>query len=218
MKAVRFTGSVAAGCSAALLLFVLMERLVTPDTALALQEHRNPVLEFIRIPVEPAAPELPKQARPKPPPEETLPEPLPVPEIGAEAADMPEMPVTPALPQLQRASRFAKGPALPAAQHAGGDLSAPMSVGTELTPLVRINPIYPMHLRRLKVEGEVRAKLHVDAQGNVTRVEIVTSKPQGCFDRSVIEALNRWKFRPKFVDGAKIAYTGLVTIEFKLVE
>lgn len=218
MKAVRFTGSIALGCSAALLLFALMERLVTPDAALALQERRSPILEFIRIPANEAAPEAPNRVRPKPPPEQALPEPLPAPKAETDANDIPDMPVSPALPQLQRASRFAKGPALSAAQQAGGDLTGPMSVGTELTPLVRINPIYPLHLRRLKIEGEVRAKLHVDAQGNVTRVDIIQSNPQGRFDRAVIEALNRWKFRPKFVDGAKIAYTGLVTIEFKLVQ
>jgi protein TonB len=125
------------------------------------------------------------------------------------------------LPLLQRAGRFASGPALPAVtERKGGELSAaPIRVGDEeLTPLVRINPLYPPHLRRMKVEGYVRAKLHVDTKGDVTAVEVVASEPKGRFDNTVLQALRRWKFRPKSVDGVSIPYTGVVTIEFKLVK
>jgi len=218
MSAGRLVGSIVLGCGAALGLFVLMERLVAPEEAVVLSKRADPVLEFVRLKNEPRVSETPRRSRPKPR-EETKPEPLSSPVRAQAETVAPQMPMTPHLPPLQRAGRFASGPALPAVtEGAGGDLSAPVGAGEELTPLVRINPLYPPHLRRMKIEGHVRAKLHVDTKGDVTGVEVMESEPQGRFDRTVLQALRRWKFRPKCVDGVNRPYTGVVTIEFKLVK
>jgi protein TonB len=40
----------------------------------------------------------------------------------------------------------------------------------------------------------VRARLVLDANGGVTRVEILEAQPRRLFDRAVIRALSDWKY------------------------
>lgn len=85
-----------------------------------------------------------------------------------------------------------------------------------LTPMVQIKPIYPSREKRMGVEGYVKVKLDVDATGYVVGVKILESKPKGAFDKSVIRAVKKWKFRPKTVDGKAVAQSGELTLNFKL--
>lgn len=230
MSAWRFGGSALLGIGAALGLFVLMQQLVIPDKAVSAHEHDHAALEFVRLKTEPEALVPERRTRPKPP-AKTAAEPLRIPQTAPQsaAAVSPKMAMVPQLPPLQPAGRFAKGPALPAVvEREGADLSGvtSMTPGTmeltvddsELTPLVRINPVYPPQLRRRKIEGHVTARLHVNGQGNVTGVDIVESEPSGLFDATVLMALRRWKFRPRCVDGVNVPYNGIVTIEFRLLK
>ena len=44
--------------------------------------------------------------------------------------------------------------------------------------------------------GQVNARIHVDAHGNVTAVDILASQPSKVFDRAARRALLRWQFEP----------------------
>jgi len=44
--------------------------------------------------------------------------------------------------------------------------------------------------------GNVSARIHVDARGNVTGVDVLDSQPPKVFDRAVRRALMRWQFEP----------------------
>jgi periplasmic protein TonB len=56
----------------------------------------------------------------------------------------------------------------------------------------RVEPAFP---RDASVDkGFVRARLSVDGQGNVTNVEITESNPPRQFDRTVRNALGRWRY------------------------
>jgi len=44
--------------------------------------------------------------------------------------------------------------------------------------------------------GNVSARIHVDARGNVTGVDVLGSQPPKVFDRAVRRALMRWQFEP----------------------
>ncbi len=44
--------------------------------------------------------------------------------------------------------------------------------------------------------GLVNARIHVDARGNVTGVDILASQPPKVFDRAARRALLRWQFEP----------------------
>lgn len=64
-----------------------------------------------------------------------------------------------------------------------------------LTVLVREPPAFPREAARDGVTGgNVRARLLINAEGNVTSVVILEAVPPRVFDRSVNQALSRWKF------------------------
>ncbi|MFI4951708.1 MAG: energy transducer TonB, partial [Burkholderiales bacterium] len=68
--------------------------------------------------------------------------------------------------------------------------------GRGLTPLFRVEPVYPREAIRARVEkGNVVARLDVDGKGLVTAVHIIESEPPRVFDREVIRALSQWKFQ-----------------------
>jgi len=64
-----------------------------------------------------------------------------------------------------------------------------------LMPVVHEVPAFPEEVAKAGLhEGRVRAQLDIDAEGTVTNVQVIEAKPEGVFDRAVVEALRRWKF------------------------
>ncbi|MBE9570695.1 MAG: TonB family protein, partial [Proteobacteria bacterium] len=83
-------------------------------------------------------------------------------------------------------------------------------------PVFRMEPVYPYRARRLRVFGEVKVKFLVDERGHVGRVKILSSRPAGVFDKSVLKALPSWKFSPGKVRGNAVSTWVVTTIEFKM--
>ena len=75
-------------------------------------------------------------------------------------------------------------------------LSVPHAVAAESARVIsRIDPDFPREAQQAGAEkGLVKARMILDASGNVTRVEIVEANPRRLFDRSVVRALSSWKF------------------------
>jgi len=71
----------------------------------------------------------------------------------------------------------------------------------DVTPIISVvsreSPQFPREAQRAGIEsGTVRAKLTINAAGDVTNVAILQAQPVRVFDRSVQTALIRWKFNP----------------------
>lgn len=59
----------------------------------------------------------------------------------------------------------------------------------------REQPTFPRDALRAGIEtGTVRARMTINAAGEVTNVAILQAQPARVFDRSVQQALGRWKF------------------------
>lgn len=52
--------------------------------------------------------------------------------------------------------------------------------------------------------------------GTVFNVSVIESNPKRLFDKAAMDAMKRWKFRPKVVDGNPVEQRAKQTIEFKL--
>ena len=73
----------------------------------------------------------------------------------------------------------------------------PKDVASVVTVISREQPDFPRDAMRAGVEsGSVRARLVINAAGSVSSVVIVEAKPARVFDRSVTQALQRWKLNP----------------------
>lgn len=59
-------------------------------------------------------------------------------------------------------------------------------------------------------QGTVKARVNIEPDGSVSRVDIVDAQPRRIFDKAVIRALSLWKFEP-----AGVAQTYETEVSFK---
>ena len=75
---------------------------------------------------------------------------------------------------------------------------------SDLTPVSRVNPEFPREALSAGADsGRVRAKMTIDASGEVTRVEVIEAQPRRVFDRAVVKTLSQWKY-PAGADGRTV--------------
>ena len=94
-----------------------------------------------------------------------------------------------------------------------------ISVGSDrdVIPLVRINPDYPQRARSRGIEGWVQVEFTITPAGTVTDAKVVDADPKGLFERAALDAIGRWKYNPKVVDGRAMERRGVgVVLTFKL--
>jgi protein TonB len=63
---------------------------------------------------------------------------------------------------------------------------------------------YPPRAIRRNIEGFVVVKFTVTKTGDVDAIQIVESEPSGMFDESVLEAVQKYKFQPRMVNGEPV--------------
>jgi protein TonB len=66
-------------------------------------------------------------------------------------------------------------------------------------------PGYPSSARRMGEQGQVRLDVHVGADGGVIDVQVRESSGSAALDRSAMQAVRKWRFRPAMVDGQPVA-------------
>ncbi|WP_333607847.1 energy transducer TonB, partial [Arsukibacterium sp.] len=90
-------------------------------------------------------------------------------------------------------------------------------VDKSATPVVRVEPRFPMDALRNGISGWVKLSFTIDETGGVTDVEVVQAEPRGVFDREAVRALRRWKYQPQVLDGKAIRQSNLqVVLDFTL--
>lgn len=108
---------------------------------------------------------------------------------------------------------------IPAADMAaGGGIGGALS-DMDAVPLVRIQPEYPRRAAQLGLKGWVHLRFTVTTLGATENVSVVDSEPPRTFDRAAIRAVQKFKYRPKVVDGTPVIQNGVeVVITFDGVE
>jgi len=82
--------------------------------------------------------------------------------------------------------------------------------------LLKLKPPYPYRARQFNITGYVRVKFLVDKLGQVTRITILESYPEGVFDNTVRSTLASWKFAPGKVEGKPVSTWVVTRIAFKM--
>ena len=99
----------------------------------------------------------------------------------------------------------------------GPTLETPAGHDKAATPLVRIEPKYPPAAARDGVNGWVRLRFNIGADGRVTDVQVVAAEPRRVFDQEAMRALKNWKYQPKLENGRAVAQSDLeVQLDFRL--
>jgi len=81
---------------------------------------------------------------------------------------------------------------------------------------VRTQPIYPYRARQRNIEGWVKVKLLVNADGSVGSVEVLEGQPAGLFESAVKKAVPQWKFQPGILAGEAVPAWVVTTVRFEL--
>jgi protein TonB len=80
----------------------------------------------------------------------------------------------------------------------------------------QVSPRYPTAAMRANQEGWVDVELTVGTDGTVNSVTVVDSQPKHVFDRSAIDAVSRWEYKPATRNGEPMAVTLRRRLQFNL--
>ncbi len=125
----------------------------------------------------------------KPPPREKLPDPPPT-QIERQPPGPNPGPVI--------------DPRPPVVTPGGGEFFIP----GPMQPVVKLPPAYPESCKARGASGVVIVEFDVTAEGNVVNPRIISSA-DGCFERTVLSTIQKWKYPPPQEDGRAVARRGV---------
>jgi len=200
---VRFLVSILLGAAVTFVLFTFMAFLVSSGDRNKEEQLENIIVEVNTTPPKSAAETRRRVPPPPPPPPKSPPKPAaPEPEANNNSGG-----ITFNMPGLQIAG-------------ANAGMSAPgagFGRDGDATPIVRIEPKYPMQAARDGKEGWVKLSFTINEIGGVEDVTVLEAQPKRVFDKEAKRALRKWKYKPKVVDGKPQRQPGLsVQLDFKM--
>jgi protein TonB len=200
---VRFLVSILLGVVVTFGLFSFMAFLVSSGDRSREEQQENIIVEVNTTPPKSTAEHRrrvppPPPPPPKAPPKQETPEPEASNDTGGLDFNMPGV-------QMSGASTGLSAP------------GAGIGRDGDATPVVRIEPKYPIQAARDGKEGYVILSFTINKIGGVEDVKVIEAQPKRVFDKEARRALKKWKYRAKVVDGQALRQTGLtVQLDFKM--
>ncbi len=195
--------SILIGAAIAFGLFVLMAKLVANSSAPQADVEPTPVIDVVM-----SNPDETTQTRQRVPP------PPPPP---------PQQPpkIQPVEPDVEDANADGVSFNMPTVDVGGASVDiggvGSMQRDGEATPIVRIEPKYPVQAARDGKEGWVILSFTINEVGGVEDIEVIDADPKRVFDREARRALSKWKYKPNIVDGKpQKQFNMKVQLDFKL--
>ncbi|MCL2915774.1 energy transducer TonB [Shewanella corallii] len=200
---IRAIVSILIGAAITFALFVFMAFLIGGGAKRAEVGEESPVIQITMDKQDATAQKKPRVAPKPPPPPEQPPKPDTTPPDASSDIDT--------------SMSFNMGAVDAGSANTGFKLGNMMTRDGDATPIVRIEPQYPVAAARDGKEGWVQLSFTINEIGGVEDIEIIKSEPRRIFDREAKRALKKWKYKPKIVDGKAIKQPGMtVQLDFKL--
>lgn len=234
----RLIFSILAGIACTLGLFWLMQAMVMNNQKGFKKTDNLQMVEFVRLKRDEQAKTQERKLKKQPPPPEKKPPPpkmqMQTPQAHVRPMAQPNMNI-PNLDIPVQSNRFstsiltgltaAKGPvtetsaATQAPTPTASTEGVPEGTGTISTnviPLVRIPPRYPGRAAQRRIEGSVTIEFTITKNGTVTDAVVVEAKPSSVFNNAALQAIRKWKFKAKIVNGKAYEQRARQTLQFKL--
>ena len=204
----RITFSGIGGVLVALGLLWLMQLMVIKDDDQVAMRTQRPVMEFVRL-KRPSETRLKLREKPEePPPPESPPPQMPELELAVAKPTVRAPDIAMAMPELGASSLSFDGPYIGAVKQGPPD--------RDFMVLSRIPPRYPYRAERKRIEGWVKVSFIITEQGTVKDAVVVDAKPKGIFDKAALQAILKWKFKPRITDGRPASTRADQMINFEL--
>jgi periplasmic protein TonB len=200
----RYVTAFAAAAVVTLGLFYLMQSLIARDSGAEYERQKRTVFDFVRLKrderVERKKREKPRKIeRKEPPPPAQMP-----------VAKLAKAPVKQAL-EID-APPFRPNVALAGDPHLGGSVS-----DSDIVPLVRPLHRYPSRAQARGIEGWVHLRFDVTPEGGTDNIVVLDADPQGTFDRAAVNAVKKYKYKPRIENGVPVARPGVeVVLSFEM--
>jgi protein TonB len=189
-------------------LFALMHSVITATGHGAEKMESLPTIDFVRLRRDSQVEAMQRRKPPPPPPEP----PPPPSKMRIEAGNVSAGSLALSMPSMDLNANVSGGTFL-------GSMGGPGAGGMfdgDIIPLQRIPPQYPRDAARNGITGWVQLEVLVNADGTVRSARVLEAKPKGMFEAAAVQAVLRWKFKPKVVNGQPVQQKGAQRIEFNL--
>jgi len=203
MLTIRYGMALCIALAVTFALFYIMQYLITSGYSNLDDDAKGYVVDFVEVEREEIV-ERKKHKPKKPPPPESPPPELPAPKLD-DVNPSTDKVVIAAVPVETEIELSAEG------------FSLSMGDG-EYLPIVKILPIYPRRAISRGIEGYVILDFTVTKIGTVKDIKVVESKPDTTiFHKAAIKAAEKFKYKPRVVDGQAVDVTGVKNkITFRL--
>ena len=85
------------------------------------------------------------------------------------------------------------------------------------TPVIRIEPKYPIEATKNKQEGSVILQFDIAKNGSTDNIQVLEAFPQHVFDKVSVTALKQWTYKPRIQGGQAQRQTGLrVQLDYRM--
>ena len=203
-----------------ILLFLLVQQMVTNKHSVLRNIERINMVDFIRIQQKPISPEdkLKKIKPDEPlPPEKSPPPPklaqpcIPKPSQTSINIPAPDISLSSSVKGIPYLGDFLKT----LTKHATVAPATP-EFATDVVPTVKTKPVYPPRALRAGIEGVVTVEFIITTDGSVKDPVIIKADPPDIFDLAVLQAIKKWKFNPETDDGKPVEKRARQDIRFTL--
>jgi len=72
-----------------------------------------------------------------------------------------------------------------------------------------VRPVYPQRALTRGIEGHVLVQFTIDELGRVVNATVLHAEPRGVFERAALQAVERFRYKPRVVNGEPIPVSGV---------
>lgn len=213
---IRLGLSVVIGALVTVLLFYIMQALISTGRSVLTEDNIGNLVDFVRVRQQQELQTKERKAKKPPPPDEPP----------------PDVPPTNFNVAVNQSGYSMQGVNMNVQADIGGG-GFGISDG-EYLPIVKVQPVYPRRALSRGMSGWVIVEFTVTAQGTTSDPVVVencawiktarteeecSDSPNSIFDRAAIKAAEKFKYKPKVIDGEPVATGGVQNkITFELVD
>lgn len=193
---VRWLCAIMVAAVATFAVFWMMQTLISSGNSVVNEESYGRLIEFVDVSKDDDVQTKQRKVNKPPTPPVEPPKPdLPKPSMQAQSANAFDMGSIDLSPDLNIEAGL---------NGSGGD--------GDFLPIVKVAPQYPRRALQKGIEGHVTVEFTVTALGTVIDPKVIDANPPNIFNRAAMNAVKRFKYKPKIMEGKAQAVTGVRNI------